>query len=246
MAKAANSTKPVEELSEAEAAAELARLAREIAGHDRRYYEEDAPTVTDADYDALRRRNAAIEARFPDLKRADSPTERVGGAPAGEFATVRHAVPMLSLEKAYHGRRRARLRRADAALPRPAGRRADGAHRRAQDRRPVDVAALRGPQAGAGATRGDGVTGEDVTANVRTIRDIPQTLPKGAPDLVEVRGEIYLRKDGFRSRSTGRRRRPAPSSTSIRATPPPARSARRTRRSPRRGRCASSPMPGAR
>ena len=101
MAKADLFTKPVEELDEAEAAAELKRLASEIAGHDRRYYEQDAPSVTDAEYDALRRRNAAIEARFPALKRADSPSERVGAAPSGKFATVRHAVPMLSLENAF-------------------------------------------------------------------------------------------------------------------------------------------------
>ena len=95
------STKPVEQLTEKEAAAELARLAEEIAEHDRRYHAEDAPTISDADYDALRRRNLAIEERFPDLVRDDSPSSRVGAPPAEGFAKVRHAVPMLSLAKAY-------------------------------------------------------------------------------------------------------------------------------------------------
>src|SRR5258708_1305759 len=88
-------------LSEAQAKAELKRLAAEIAAHDKRYYQDDAPTVSDAEYDALQQRNAAIEARFPDLVRADSPSRRVGAAPAGKFAKVRHAVPMLSLGNAF-------------------------------------------------------------------------------------------------------------------------------------------------
>src|SRR6478609_11847613 len=88
-------------LTEAQAKAELKRLAAEIAVHDKRYYQEDAPTVSDAEYDLLRQRNAAIEARFPDLVRADSPSARVGAAPTGRFAVVRHAVPMLSLENAF-------------------------------------------------------------------------------------------------------------------------------------------------
>ena len=94
-------TKPVEDLTEAEAAAELARLADEIAGHDRRYYQEDAPTAYRRRLRRARQRNAAIEARFPALKRADSPSEKVGAAPTGRFAEVRHAVPMLSLENAF-------------------------------------------------------------------------------------------------------------------------------------------------
>ncbi len=197
MAKAANSEKPVEALSEAEAAAELKRLAQEIAGHDRRYYEEDAPTVSDAEYDALTIRNAAIEARFPALKRADSPTGRVSGAPSGKFATVRHSVPMLSLEKAYTDddvrgfieqvQRFLGLPREDpvALTAEP---KIDGLSMslRYEDRRLVQ-----------GLTRGDGVSGEDVTANVRTIKEIPQSLPKAAPDLIEVRGEIYFRKEDF-------------------------------------------------
>src|SRR5947209_20620090 len=93
--------KAVEKLTLAEAERELARLAREIAAHDRRYYQDDAPTVSDAEYDALRARNAAIEAKFPALTRADSPTRRVGAAPVRGFAKVRHAVPMLSLDNAF-------------------------------------------------------------------------------------------------------------------------------------------------
>ena len=93
--------KPVNSLSESEAEAELKRLAEEIAGHNRRYHTEDAPTISDAAYDALTRRNLAIEERFPDLVREDSPSRRVGAPPAEGFAKVRHAVPMLSLAKAY-------------------------------------------------------------------------------------------------------------------------------------------------
>src|SRR5215510_11894825 len=91
----------VADLTEAQAKAELKRLAAEIAGHDKRYYQQDAPTVTDAEYDALRQRNAAIEARFPELVRPDSPSRRVGAAPTGKFKKVRHAVPMLSLDNAF-------------------------------------------------------------------------------------------------------------------------------------------------
>jgi DNA ligase (NAD+) len=189
--------KSVEALSEAEAAAELARLAAEIAEHDRRYYQEDAPLVSDAAYDALRQRNAAIEARFPQLKRADSPSERVGVRPAGRFAKVRHSVPMLSLDNAFaEGEVSdffARIRRflglaSEAAIEVTAEPKIDGLS-----------ASLRyeGGRLVVGATRGDGYEGEEVTANLRTIDEIPQELPAGAPDVLEVRGEVYMSHPEF-------------------------------------------------
>ena len=197
MAGPSAAAKPPEELSEAEAAAELARLSAAIARADARYYQEDAPELTDADYDALRLRNAAIEARFPGLKRADSPSERVGVAPTGKFAPARHAVPMLSLENAFTDddvrdfvnqiyRFLGRSREEPIALV--AEPKIDGLSMSLR---------YEGGRLVLGATRGDGITGEDVTANVRTIAEIPGTLPKGAPEVVEVRGEIYMRKADF-------------------------------------------------
>ena len=189
---------PVEALSEAEARDALARLAAEIAAHDRRYYQDDAPTVSDAAYDALRRRNAEIEARFPDLVRPDSPSTRVGAAPAAGFAKVAHAVPMLSLANAFDAADieefLARIRRFlrlddDAPLELTAEPKIDG----------LSCALLYEKGALArGATRGDGTTGEDITANVRTIADIPHALKgTGYPDRLEVRGEIFMTHRDF-------------------------------------------------
>lgn len=191
------SEKPVDALTQSEAAAELERLAKEIAEHDRRYYAEDAPTVSDADYDALRIRNAEIEARFPELVREDSPSLKVGTAPSGAFGKVVHAVPMLSLDNTFSdGDVRdfvASVRRflalpADRSLVFTAEPKIDGLSMslRYENRRLVTA-----------ATRGDGTTGENVTANIRTIGEIPETLPKDAPDVVEVRGEVYMRRDDF-------------------------------------------------
>ncbi len=197
MAPAAGTKKPVEKLSAAEAAAELARLAEEIAGHDRRYYAEDKPTVSDAEYDALRQRNLAIEARFPELKRTDSPTERVGVAPTGKFATVRHAVSMLSLENAFDEED---VRDFVNQMYRFLGRPKDDPIALTAEPKIDGLSMSLRYEAGKlvlGATRGDGVAGEDVTANIRTIKDIPHTLPKGVPAVVEVRGEIYLGKKDF-------------------------------------------------
>ena len=137
----ASKIKPTD-LTEAQAKAELKRLAGEIAAHDKRYYQQDAPTVTDAEYDALRQRNAAIEARFPELIRADSPSRRVGAAPTGKFKKVRHAVPMLSLDNAFAEQDVvdfvARIRRF-LKLDEEGK---DRFQRRTEDRRPFDVAAL--------------------------------------------------------------------------------------------------------
>ncbi|MBZ0324604.1 MAG: NAD-dependent DNA ligase LigA, partial [Alphaproteobacteria bacterium] len=164
----------------------------------RRYYQDDAPTVPDAAYAALRRRNAEIEARFPDLVRPDSPSTRVGAAPAAGFAKVAHAVPMLSLANAFDAADieefLARIRRFlrlddDAPLELTAEPKIDG----------LSCALLY--EKGAlvrGATRGDGTTGEDITANVRTIADIPHALKgTGHPDRLEVRGEIFMTHRDF-------------------------------------------------
>ncbi len=188
------SSKPPNELTEKEASAELARLAREIVSHDKLYYSKDAPEITDAVYDALRRRNAAIEARFPDLVREDSPSARVGAAPAASFGKVRHAVAMLSLDNAFEADdARAFVARVQrflnlAAPPTiTAEPKIDGlsASLRYENGRLVQ-----------GATRGDGREGEDVTANLRTIADIPHAI-KGAPAVLEVRGEVYMEKAAF-------------------------------------------------
>src|SRR5919106_5813415 len=173
MARRDTSTIPVDELTEAQAKTELARLADEIAEHDKRYYQEDAPTVSDAEYDALRQRNNAIEARFSEFIRSDSPTRRVGAQPARGFAKVRHAVPMLSLDNAFSDEDvtdfAARIRRflalkPDEPLVFTAEPKIDGLSLSLR---------YEGGQLVSGATRGDGTTGEDVTANVRTLEDIP-------------------------------------------------------------------------
>jgi DNA ligase (NAD+) len=197
MAKGKDAETPVEALGEPEAADELKRLAEAIAAADRRYHQEDAPTISDAAYDALRQRNAAIEARFPELKRADSPSERVGAAPTGKFAAVRHALPMLSLENAFHEED---VRDFVAQMYRFLGRSPDDPIALTAEPKIDGLSMSLRYQAGQlvlGATRGDGVAGEDVTANVRTIKDVPHTLPKGVPEVVEVRGEIYLGKEDF-------------------------------------------------
>jgi DNA ligase (NAD+) len=196
-----NDVKPVEALSPAEARQELDRLAQQIAEANRAYHTEDAPEITDADYDALRRRNAAIEARFPDLKRPDSPTGQVGAPLADGFAKVHHDVRMLSLENAFELTDVAefddRVRKylglsAEAPLLYTAEPKIDGLSLSLRYENGVLVRA---------ATRGDGETGENVTENARTIADIPQLLP-GAPDLLEVRGEVYMAHADFAALNT--------------------------------------------
>ncbi len=185
--------KSVEALSTEEATAELERLAAEIKEHDRRYHGDDAPIITDAEYDALRRRNAAIEEAFPDLVRSDSPTGSVGAAPAEGFAKVRHAVPMLSLAKAYTDQdvvdfleraKRFFERDKDFDIAFTAEPKIDGLSASLRYENGVFVQ---------GATRGDGAVGEDITANLKTIADIPHKLKgSGWPEVIEIRGEVYM------------------------------------------------------
>jgi DNA ligase (NAD+) len=189
--------KPAAELDEVEAAAELTRLADEIAAHDLRYYQDDAPTVSDAEYDALKQRNAAIEARFPSLVRDNSPSLRVGAARAASFAPVEHGVPMLSLDNAFSdedaaefdARIRRFLRLGEDPVFYTAEPKIDGLSASLRYERGVLVQ---------GATRGDGRVGEDVTANLRTIADIPHRLGGDDwPEMIEVRGEVYFGHDDF-------------------------------------------------
>jgi DNA ligase (NAD+) len=200
-AKAASpARKAVDKLDEGEAEAELARLAALIAHHDERYYGKDAPEISDADYDALRRRNGEIEARFPALVRADSPSGRVGAEPAAGFAKVRHRAPMLSLGNAFEesdvtdfiARIRRFLGLGDSAeVVCTAEPKIDGLS--------ISLTYESGRLALA-ATRGDGQEGENVTANVRTIASIPaKVTAKDFPGLIEVRGEIYLGHADFRA-----------------------------------------------
>ena len=188
----------VDEFTEAQAKSEHTRLEAEIAAHDRRYYQEDAPTVSDAEYDRLRQRYSAIESRFPQLRTATSLTQRVGAAPSARFAKVRHAVPMLSLDNAFAdddvrdfvGRIRRFLRLPDDdEIAFSAEPKIDGLSMSLRYEHGTLVT---------GATRGDGNEGEDVTPNIKTLADIPQRLKgTGVPAICEVRGEVYMTKHAF-------------------------------------------------
>ncbi|RDJ11149.1 NAD-dependent DNA ligase LigA [Rhizobium grahamii] len=187
----------VDDLTIEDAAAELMRLAREIARNDELYHGEDRPAISDAEYDALKRRNDAIEARFPELIREDSPSRRVGAAPSVTFAPVVHARPMLSLDNTFSQEDvqdfvasvyRFLGRLPDQSIAFTAEPKIDGLS--------MSIRYENGRMVSA-ATRGDGTTGENVTANIRTIKEIPQTLPAGAPAVVEVRGEVYMAKSDF-------------------------------------------------
>lgn len=195
---AAKSQQAVDTLSPADAKAELKHLAAEIARNDALYYQNDAPEITDAAYDALRQRNAAIEARFPELKLADSPADRVGAAPVAAFGKITHRVPMLSLGNAFSDEDVtdfvARVRRflglgPDDELAFTAEPKIDGLSIALRYENGTFVEA---------ATRGDGAEGENVTRNVATIKSIPHQLKgKDVPHVMEVRGEIYYRHADF-------------------------------------------------
>ncbi|WP_265587110.1 NAD-dependent DNA ligase LigA [Sphingomicrobium arenosum] len=186
----------LEKMTEAEAANRLMRLAREIRRHDAAYHDRDSPEISDADYDALVAENRAIEAKFPHLVREDSPSRRVGHTPSSPLSKVTHARPMLSLDNAFEagdvrdfvGRVRRFLKlEPDAAVMLTAEPKIDGLSCSLRYEGGALVLA---------ATRGDGSVGEDVTANARTIADIPKEIA-GAPDVLEVRGEVYMSTADF-------------------------------------------------
>src|SRR5258707_106226 len=188
----------VAQLTKAQAKVELKRLALEIESHDKHYYQEDAPRISDADYDALRKRFNAIEARFPEFVTSDSPSQKIGAQPSGRFAKVRHAVPMLSLDNAFAEADVldfvARIRRFlrlgdDDKIAFSAEPKIDGLSMSLR---------YEGGELVTAATRGDGAVGEDVTANIRTLEDVPKKLKgRNVPEICEVRGEVYMTKHAF-------------------------------------------------
>jgi DNA ligase (NAD+) len=187
----------IADLTKAQAKVEHKRLALEIETHDRLYYQDDAPKISDAAYDALRQRFNAIEARFPDLVTSASPSQKVGVAPTGRFKKVRHAVPMLSLDNAFAeqdvidfvGRIERFLKLKDEEIGFSAEPKIDGLSMSLR---------YEGGELVTAATRGDGAEGEDVTANIRTLKDVPQKLKgRHVPAVCEVRGEVYMTKQGF-------------------------------------------------
>ena len=188
----------VADLTKAQAKVEHKRLTLEIERHDKAYYQEDAPKISDAEYDALRRRFNAIEAKFPELVTSASPSQKIGAAPSGKFKKVRHAVPMLSLDNAFAeedvldfvGRIRRFLKLSDDdKIDFSAEPKIDGLSMSLRYEEGELVTA---------ATRGDGAEGEDVTANIRTLEDVPKKLKgRNVPDICEVRGEVYMTKKAF-------------------------------------------------
>ncbi len=190
-------TIPVDQLKEKQAKAELVKLAAEIARHDVLYYQQETPEISDAEYDALRRRNEAIENTFPLLRRKDSPSRRVGILPSARFSKVKHSRPMLSLANAFNDEDvrefMSRTRRflnlsSDAVIEVVGEAKIDGvsASLTYEDGKLV-----------LGATRGDGTIGEDITRNLQTIENIPKTLKGDVPQAIEIRGEVYMTKLGF-------------------------------------------------
>ncbi|WP_028350365.1 NAD-dependent DNA ligase LigA [Bradyrhizobium murdochi] len=187
----------VGKLTKAQAKVEHMRLALELEEHDKRYYQEDAPSISDAEYDALRQRFNAIEKRFPELVTAESPSQKIGATPSGRFRKVRHAVPMLSLDNAFAeqdvldfiGRITRFLKLPDDKINFSAEPKIDGLSMSLR---------YEGGELVTAATRGNGAEGEDVTANIRTLEDVPQKLKgRNVPDICEVRGEVYMTKKAF-------------------------------------------------
>lgn len=196
MAAPIDNLKPVANLSEQEASTELAALAKDLAKANTDYHGKDSPEISDAEYDALKRRNAEIEARFPNLIRDDSPAKQVGAAPTGGFGKIKHVVRMLSLGNAFTDEDvhdfDTRIRRylnldTSAPMPMTAEPKIDGLS--------LSLRYENG-QLTQAATRGDGETGENVTANALTITDVPHQIV-GAPDILEVRGEVYMSHADF-------------------------------------------------
>lgn len=187
----------VEALTSVQAAEELKALAIEMAGHDVAYYQNDDPDISDANYDALWHRNKAIEERFPDLKRADSPSDKVGVTPESGFGKIQHSVPMLSLGNAFNVQdledfdtRIRRFLSLDEAetISYTSEPKIDGLSASLRFEKGVFVK---------GATRGDGQVGEEITENLKTLKDVPINLPVGVPDILEIRGEVYMAHEDF-------------------------------------------------
>jgi DNA ligase (NAD+) len=196
-AKAKKALPEIAKLTKAQAKVEHTRLALELERHDKAYYQEDAPVISDAEYDSLRQRFNAIEDRFPDLVTPESPSQKIGAAPSGRFKKVRHALPMLSLDNAFAeqdvrdfvGRIERFLKLKDDKIDFSAEPKIDGLSMSLR---------YEGGELVTAATRGDGAVGEDVTANIRTLEDVPQTLKgRSVPDVCEVRGEVYMTKHAF-------------------------------------------------
>src|SRR5437899_7691359 len=182
---------------QAQVAKRVAQLRREIAQHDRRYYEEAAPTISDREYDRLYKELVDLETQFPELVTPDSPTQRVGGKPLRAFAQIEHRVPMLSLDNTYSEEevvnfyKRIMRLLPEEKIPVVIEPKVDGVA--------VSVMYENGKLKYA-ATRGDGSVGDEITQNIKTIKSVPHQLPGAAPKVFEVRGEAYLDRVGFQTR----------------------------------------------
>ena len=222
-------SKPVSDLTEDEARAELEKLAVDIHYHNRRYHSEDAPEITDADFDAMVRRNQDIETSFPHLIRLDSPSHMVGAAPAAQFTKHRHRLPMLSLSNAFDDdEARDFDNRVKRFLNLPPDENLAYSVEPKIDGLSISLR-YENQELVAGITRGDGLEGEDVTANIRTISDIPQRLKDCDLEVAEIRGEIFMTKADFLALNTGQKNKGG-KCLPIPVMPPPDRFARKTRR----------------